>query len=249
VLHVIVIRLGQLLLVLLGISLLCFLAFEFGPGDPAYVAMRALLNVDNPPPGAVARLREEMGLGSPLPVRYLRWLGRAVTGDLGYSFQTRRPVLREVAIVLPALTIAVGFAAITVRILRNSLLAALRQEYIRVARARGLPEPTVLGKHALRNSLIPVVTYLGSQFAYLFGGTMVVETLFRWPGLGRLMVESVLARDSTVVHECVLVNLVVDLTYALIDPRIRPIATNSTAGSRGRARTSSWGRTCTVAAC
>lgn len=131
--------------------------------------------------------------------------------------------------ILPSLTLGLGSAAILARLTRASMLQVIHQDYIRTARSKGLGERTVINKHALRNALIPVVTVLGPLFAALVTGSMVVEQIFAIPGLGRYFVDSVAARDypvimgTTLLYAVVLVlsNLVVDISYTLIDPRIR----------------------------
>jgi ABC-type dipeptide/oligopeptide/nickel transport system permease component len=131
--------------------------------------------------------------------------------------------------VLPALTLGLGHAAVIARLTRASMLQVIHQDYIRTARAKGLPARRVVVKHALRNALVPVVTVLGPLFAALVTGSMVVEQIFAIPGLGRYFVDSVSARDYPVImgttllfaFVLVLSNLVVDLSYALIDPRMR----------------------------
>jgi len=120
-------------------------------------------------------------------------------------------------------------AAITTRLIRSSMLEVLRQNYIRTARAKGLSEKVVICKHALKNALIPVVTVLGLQFGALLEGAVIVEVIFAWPGIGRLLVDSVFARDLPMIQGCVLfiavmyifINLLVDISYAYLDPRIR----------------------------
>ncbi|MBT9159845.1 MAG: nickel ABC transporter permease [Dehalococcoidia bacterium] len=132
-------------------------------------------------------------------------------------------------LILPAITLGTGMAAITTRLMRSSMLEVLMQNYIRTARAKGLTEKLVIGKHALKNAVIPVVTIVGLQFAHLLEGAVIVETIFAWPGIGRLMVGSIFARDFAVVQGCVLFfalifvlsNLIVDISYAYLDPRIR----------------------------
>jgi peptide/nickel transport system permease protein len=119
-------------------------------------------------------------------------------------------------------------AGLIARITRSSMLEVLRQEYITTARPRALAEKVVIYKHALKNALIPVVTIMGLQFGILLGGAVLTETVFAWPGVGRLLVDSILARDYPVVQGAVLVlavsfvliNLLVDLIYAFLDPRI-----------------------------
>lgn len=132
-------------------------------------------------------------------------------------------------IVLPAVTLATTSIAIISRLTRSGMLEVLGQDYIVTARAKGVAEPLVVGKHALKNALIPVVTVVGLQYGFLLGGAVVTETVFAWPGVGRLAITSILQRDYPVVQGCVLlvavlfvlINLVVDLLYAWIDPRIR----------------------------
>jgi glutathione transport system permease protein len=146
----------------------------------------------------------------------LRWL--PALGD-----QTWR------GIVLPALTLALPAAAIVARLTRSSMLEVLREDYLRSARAKGLPERAVIFRHALRNALISVITFVGLQFGLLLGGSVVVESLFSRQGLGQLVVAAVFARDIPIVQGwCLLVaatyslvNLAVDLSYALVNPRIR----------------------------
>jgi peptide/nickel transport system permease protein len=122
-----------------------------------------------------------------------------------------------------------GFSATTMRMTRSQMLEVLRQDYVRTAWAKGLKERTVIMRHALKNALIPVVTIVGGQLGTLLAGTVVVETIFALPGMGRLTVEAILYRDYPVVQTNVMLvaatlvtlNLMVDLTYAWLDPRIR----------------------------
>jgi len=133
------------------------------------------------------------------------------------------------ALFMPALTLAVGMMGLVTRIMRSSMLEVLGQDYMRTAKAKGLTPRLVLLRHGLRNSLIPVVTILGIQFAALLGGTIIVETIFSWPGIGRLAVNAIWRRDYPVIMGTVLVfsatfvlvNLLVDVLYTFIDPRIR----------------------------
>jgi peptide/nickel transport system permease protein len=132
-------------------------------------------------------------------------------------------------LVLPALTLGSGIAAIITRLLRSSMLDVLEAEYIRTARSKGLRERIVVYKHAFRNALIPVVTIVGLQFGYLLNGAVIVEIVFQRPGLGKLLIEAIFARDYPIVQGLVLViavlfvvsNLLVDVAYRYIDPRIR----------------------------
>jgi glutathione transport system permease protein len=132
-------------------------------------------------------------------------------------------------VILPAATLGIPNAAIISRITRSSLVEVLNQDYVRTARAKGLSELVVIGRHAVRNGMIPVVTVAGLQMGYLLGGAVVTETVFAWPGIGRLIVQSISARDFPVVQASVLllaltfvvINLVTDLLYRLLDPRIK----------------------------
>ncbi|MFW5686521.1 MAG: nickel ABC transporter permease [Spirochaetota bacterium] len=132
-------------------------------------------------------------------------------------------------LIMPALTIGTSSAATITRMTRSSMLEVVRQDYIRTARAKGLSERVVIMRHALKNALIPIVTVIGLQFGYLLGGAVLTETIFSWPGVGRLMVDAIRQRDYPVVQGGVLllaltfsvVNLLVDVLYAYIDTRIK----------------------------
>ena len=132
-------------------------------------------------------------------------------------------------LVLPALTMGSALAAILTRMVRTAMLEELGQDYIRTARAKGLSERTVLYRHALRNAMIPIITLVGLQFGALLAGAIVTETIFAWPGLGRLTVSAISNRDYALVQGCilavgltyVLVNLATDTLYAVLNPRIR----------------------------
>jgi ABC-type dipeptide/oligopeptide/nickel transport system permease component len=133
------------------------------------------------------------------------------------------------SILLPALTLASGLAAILTRMTRASLLEVLNEDFVRTARAKGLPERTVILRHALKAALLPVVTVIGLQLGSLLAGTVITETVFGWEGAGRLLVESIEKRDYPVTQACVLVialtyvlvNLLTDLVYSRLDPRVR----------------------------
>ncbi len=298
-------------LTLLAISLVVFLSLNVLPGDPA----RLVVGLEASP-GLYARVRAELGLDRPWPLRYLDWLGGVLRGDLGRSLHYRRPVgelvgnavtvsfplallafllsvlialplgvlaarrrggfldaalmgLAQVGLavpefwlgfvlilafsaglhllpagwfpgwraglpalkylLLPALALAIPRGAYLARMVRGSLLATLGEAYVAAARSKGLPEARVLLVHALRPALIPVVTSGGIVFGRLLAGAIVVENLFYLPGLGRLALASVLARDIPLVEGVVLVaagsiliaNLLTDLSYGLLDPRVR----------------------------
>ncbi|WP_246673163.1 MULTISPECIES: ABC transporter permease [unclassified Mesorhizobium] len=132
---------------------------------------------------------------------------------------------------LPAIALALPQAAILGRVARSALIEVLNEDYIRTARAKGLPYRTVLWRHALRNAMIPVLTILGLQFAFLLAGTIIIENVFYLPGLGRLIFQAITQRDLIVVESIVmllvaaviLINLIVDFSYAIVDPRLRAI--------------------------
>jgi ABC-type dipeptide/oligopeptide/nickel transport system permease component len=132
-------------------------------------------------------------------------------------------------LVMPAVALGMSLLAMFARLTRSLMLEVLSLDYVRTARAKGLPEWVVVGRHALRNVLIPLVTIAGLEFGFLLGGVVVIETVFAWPGLGRLVVQAIFNRDFPVVQAAVLVlacifvvvNLVVDLLYGWLDPQIR----------------------------
>jgi glutathione transport system permease protein len=132
------------------------------------------------------------------------------------------------SLVLPAVTLAAASAAQIARFARSSLLEVVGEDYVRTARAKGVGERRVLFKHALKNALIPVVTVIGLQFGFLLGGSIVVETVFSWPGLGWLLIQSISFRDYPILTAEILlfslqflsINLIVDLLYAALDPRV-----------------------------
>jgi peptide/nickel transport system permease protein len=146
----------------------------------------------------------------------LKWLPAGGTGSWQH-------------VILPSVTLAAFVVAFIARMTRSTMLETLNQDYTTTARSKGLTENVVVIKHALKNALIPIVTVVGLQFGLLLGGAVLTETVFAWPGLGRLIVDSILARDYPVIQGTILifgllyilVNLAVDVLYALIDPRIR----------------------------
>lgn len=297
-------RLLLLIPVLLGVSFVVFTIMYFTPGDPA-----AIILGERAPAAEVQALREQMGLDQSYFVRFFNFLKGALTGDLGRSYTTKRPVTEEILsrfpatlqlsaaamfiaialgipigilsatkqysafdmgfmifaligvsmpnfwqglmmvllfsivlnwlpssgygtmwhLIMPALTIGTSAIALITRMTRSSMLEVVRQDYIRTARAKGLSERVVINRHALKNALIPIVTVVGLQFGYLLGGAVLTETIFSWPGVGRLMVDAIRQKDFPVVQGGVLllavtfsfVNLVVDILYAYIDPRIK----------------------------
>lgn len=302
-------RLAALVPVVLGITLLVWALSALALGDPARASMGQRAD-----PAAVERLRHELELDRPAAVRYVRWVGRLVRGDLGLSLRDRRPVTAVIGerfpatvrlalaatvvsivvgvpvgvvaaarrrtlldhalmaaavlgistpvfwlgmmlslvfavtlgwlpvsgygggdwshLILPALTLGALHVGVVARMTRASLLEVARQEFLQTARAKGLSETTVLMKHAFRNAAIPVVTVIGLGLANLLVGAPLTETVFAWPGLGRLLVVSVDQRDVPVAMGAVLVfalvyvlgSFVVDVVYLAVDPRTRRAA-------------------------
>jgi len=174
---------------------------------------------------ALARLGSLFGLSMPifwtglvLIVVFSLWLNWLPVGGAGSLSH----------LVLPAVTLALPSVAMVSRMTRSAVLDVLGEDYVRTARAKGVGEPWVLGKHALRNAFIPILTLLGLQSGQLMGGAVLTETVFAWPGLGRLMVKAIFARDYVLLQGAVLVfalafvviNLLVDLSYGLLDPRV-----------------------------
>ena len=148
---------------------------------------------------------------------------------LGYATLWEDPLLNLEQLFFPALAIAFHDLAFTARVTRSSMLEVLREDYMRTARAKGLKEMAVVGRHALKNAILPVLTVSGYQFARALGGVIIVETIFVVPGLGRFVIESILHRDFVVLQAVIVLtaavvltlNLVIDLLYGVLDPRIR----------------------------
>jgi peptide/nickel transport system permease protein len=151
------------------------------------------------------------------------FLDQIITGN----FPAFMSALQHIA--LPALAIGLTTAGFIMRMTRSSMLEVMNREYVRAARARGLPERSVLWTHALRNAMLPVITLLGLQFGALLGGAVITELVFSWPGMGRMLLDGILRRDYAVVQGTVIfvaffyvvVNLFVDIFYHLLDPRLR----------------------------
>jgi peptide/nickel transport system permease protein len=155
------------------------------------------------------------------------WWGKAPS--LRYVGFTEAPWAHIKMILLPSLILGIGLSATIMRLTRTTMLEVLRQDYIRTAQAKGVAENAVVFKHALKNAMIPVVTVLGLQVAFLIGGSVIVESVFAIPGIGRLLLSAISNRDYPIVQGVVLVigvfvmltNLLVDVSYAWLDPRIR----------------------------
>ena len=288
---------------LLGVLVVSFLLLYVAPGDPvqAMVGERA----DS---ATMARLRSELKLDQPLPVQFAHYAGKLMRGDLGTSYITRRPILREllqrfpytlrlalaamvlattlgiligvfgawrpgtwwdrimtlgaylgvsfpvywvglvlilifavtlrwlppsgswgiIYLILPAITLGMRSIAVIARMTRAALQEALQSDFIRTARAKGLGEARVVLHHGLRNALLPVITVLGLDFGSYLTGSILTETIFSWPGVGRYVLNAIEKRDLPAVQGAilflsvlfVLVNLLTDLAYAKADPRV-----------------------------
>ncbi len=305
-------RLLELAFVAFGVSVLTFLMIRLIPGDAVQIMLGANADVT---PDRIAALRHQLGLDQPLLLQYLHWLGRALTGDLGTSVWTGRPVVQEIAgrvgvtveltllgmlvaialavpagclmasfrsstgdyavrivsivgitlpsfwlgtmllygasvlapvfpaigyvpfgtdplgnlqrMMLPVIALSLPILASLARVVRAAMLDALKQDYIRTARAKGISERAVIFRHALRNALIPFVTSSGIMAGYLFGGSVVVEQVFALPGLGRLMIGAIAERNYPLIQAAillatlvfVLMNAGVDLLTMALDPR------------------------------
>lgn len=200
---------GLFVAVMIAIPLGVFAARRRGTWADAVASVISLLGVSVP----------HFALGPLLIVLFsiqLSWLPVSGSGTLAH-------------LVLPAVTLGLALAAILMRMTRSSMLNELAQSYVTTARAKGLPERRVVYYHALRNGLIPILTILGLQFGVLLAGAIITETIFSWPGLGRLVVQGIQSRDYPLVQGCILVismtyvmvNLLTDLVYGWVDPRIR----------------------------
>ena len=154
----------------------------------------------------------------------LRWLPAG-----GFVRISQNPVDHIERMILPVITLSTALMAVTMRLTRSSMLEVLNEDYVRTARSKGLGQRRIVFVHALKNALIPVVTTVGLQIGRILGGTIVIEIIFSFPGMGKLLLDAIFGRDFPIVQGSVLlitfafmgINLVVDLTYALIDPRIR----------------------------
>lgn len=300
--------------VLLGVSLVTFIIVRFIPGDPVQV----LLGADRrSTPEQIENIRRSYGLDQSYPVQYLKWLGHVLTGDLGQSLRTGRPLTQELGLrlpvtmqltafaaiigmipalifgvmaavkrnsrldylttvtalagisvpnfflatllvllfsfqlkwlpnvgykpfteaplenlqlmILPALSLGLPFMAVVMRFTRSAVLEVMNQDYIRVARAKGMTQGKVIMRHVMPNAGIPILTIAGIQVAALLGGTVIVEQIFALPGIGRYIYEAIANRDYPVVQSVTLVmaaifvtvSLIVDILYAVLDPRLR----------------------------
>ncbi len=301
-----------MVLTLFGISVIIFALLRIVPGNVVDILFDAAGFVD---PADKARIEKDLGLDKSIPLQYAAWIGGLARGDLGYSYVSEKPALKEIlpripitaklaglalvfsivmgvplgvisavrqntgldyvlrllslsGLSMPAFWLgllilmafvsvtgtmpiysaapksfmdsllmysvpaaAVGFrsSALIMRLTRSSMLEVLRQDYIRTARSKGATEQSINYRHALRNALLPVVTVIGIEAAFLIGGLIVTETVFNIPGIARFLVEAIRWRDYPIVQNLVmfvavivvLVNFLVDMLYAALDPRIR----------------------------
>lgn len=308
-------RVLQMIPMTFGITVVLFAVIQAAPGGPEGALLESGRFID---PEVIEAYRRRLGVDRPVPVQYVRWLGSALSGDLGVSFSTTRPVAEMILERLPATlelmgvsfllaaALAIGLGILSAvrqysvfdhvgtglsflgiampvfwfalilqlvfsvrlgwlpvagtgtvgassfgdhlkhlilpatvlsfrnvagwsRYLRSSLLGVLGQDYVRTARAKGLPERTVVGVHAVRNALIPVLSVMALDLAGLFSGAVITETIFAWPGIGRLFVQAMFARDYPLLMGILLLgsvmvlafNLLADVLYGVLDPRIR----------------------------
>lgn len=297
-------RILALIPVLLGVTLFVFVILAVAPGDPA----RTVLGFEATQE-AIDELREEMGLNDPILVRYFRYLGDLLHGDMGNSYKTGFSVTSQIAqrlpntlrlmaasiilsvviaiplgilaalkqnsifdalsmtvsllgislpsfwvglilillfsvklgilpssgsdgiltMVLPVLTLSLNGLSSIARTTRSSMLEIINADYIRTAKSKGLSKREVIVKHAIQNTFIPILTVVGIQMCFMISGTILVESVFAWPGMGRLLVSAIGDRDIPIIMGCVIVfavcfsiiNLLTDLMYAVVDPRVK----------------------------
>lgn len=300
------------ILVVIASTALVFFMLHSLPGESAEVMAKYIFlgNVELTPSNeAIELIKDKYDLETPLFSQYISWIGNAIHGDLGTSYQTNDPVIEEILIrlpatiilafisillslligipagifaaikqntftdyfcstlsvlgisipsfwlaillifvfsytlnltptmgygnieslILPAIALGTPASAVITRLMRSSMLEVLRQDYIRTAVGKGLSYKMVILRHALKNTFIPVITIIGLEFGHLLGGTVIIETIFAWPGIGRLLVTSISARDVPVIQGCIVfisltyltINFLTDLSYLYLDPRIR----------------------------
>ncbi len=285
-------------------SFIIYAAMNMTGGDPALA-----LAPDNASEAQIELIREELGLNDPFMIRYLKYMGGMLKGDLGTSYITKKDVFKtymqrlpatlELAgasvliaviiaiplgiytaiyqntwkdnagmvfalfgvsmpnfwlglmlvlffslrlkllpssgrngfksLILPALTVGMGLAALITRTTRSSMLDVLSQDYMRTARAKGANNKRVIFKHGLKNALIPIITVVGMQLSNVLTGSVLAETVFAWPGVGRLIFDSISKRDTPMVTGAIilsgilmsLINVIIDVVYAFFDPRIK----------------------------
>jgi peptide/nickel transport system permease protein len=308
-------RVLQIIPLVFGISIVLFGVIQAAPGGPEGALLESGRFID---PEVIEAYRQRLGVDQPVHIQYVRWVGAALSGDLGISFSTTRPVAEMIMerlpatielmasafllaalvalglglfsavrqyslfdhmgtglsflgiampvfwfalilqlifsvklgwlpvsgtetvgdtslgdhlrhLILPAVVLSFRYIAGWSRYLRSSLLGVLRTDYIRTARAKGLPERYVVGVHALRNALIPLISIMALNLAAIFSGAVITETVFAWPGIGRMFIQAMFARDYPLLMGILMMgsimvvffNLVADILYGILDPRIR----------------------------
>src|SRR2546427_143874 len=215
-------RLAAGLAVVAGVATLTFFLLRLAPGDPVERLLGPAATAEQ-----LAAQRQTLGLDRPLPAQYAAWLARVARGEWGRSIASGRPVHAVLAEAWPATAALVGSGG-TARFVRGAMLDGRAAPFVTTALAKGLAAPRVWLHHVLRNALVPVVTLLGLSLPALFSGAVFVEAVFAWPGVGRILVEAVQARDYPVVMAATTVsaflvvvgNLLADLLLAWVDPRI-----------------------------
>jgi peptide/nickel transport system permease protein len=295
--------------VVIGVTLLTFFMLFVLPGDPAEMLAISKYGAQDATQEAIEAIKTREGLDRPIPVQYAVWLGGVLTGDLGKSRLSGKPVWEEIVsrlpatltlagtslllslgigmslgiiaavrrntlwdylstggsligvaipnfwlglmlillfgiyfrllptfgygtwrhLILPAFTVGISMAGITARLTRSTVIEVLSQDYIKTARAKGLSSSLIIYRHVIKNAFIPIITIAGIQFGYLLEGTVIVEMVFAWPGIGRLLIDAVHNRDFPLIQGCVLyiafifccVNLLLDVSYSYLDPRVR----------------------------
>jgi peptide/nickel transport system permease protein len=295
--------------VVIGVTLLTFFMLFVLPGDPAEMLAISKYGAQDATQEAIEAIKTREGLDRPIAVQYAVWLGGVLTGDLGKSRLSGKPVWEEIVsrlpatltlagtslllslgigmslgiiaavrrntlwdylstggsligvaipnfwlglmlillfgiyfrllptfgygtwrhLILPAFTVGISMAGITARLTRSTVIEVLSQDYIKTARAKGLSSSLIIYRHVIKNAFIPIITIAGIQFGYLLEGTVIVEMVFAWPGIGRLLIDAVHNRDFPLIQGCVLyiafifccVNLLLDVSYSYLDPRVR----------------------------
>jgi peptide/nickel transport system permease protein len=307
-------RILQMIPLMIGISLIIFLIIQAAPGGPEGTLLQSGMMID---PSVIEAYRHRLGVDQPVYVQYFKWISAALTGDLGISFSTTRPVFTMIAerlpatlelmsvsfilaaliaipmgiysalkpystfdifattasflgiampvfwfglilqlifsvklgwlpvagtetvgatsfwdhfkhLILPSIVLCLHSVAGWSRYMRSSMMGVVRSDYIRTARSKGLREKIVVFRHAVKNALIPVITIMALDLAGLFSGAVITETIFAWPGIGRLFIQSMYARDYPVLMGVLMMgsfmvvffNLIADLVYGWLDPRI-----------------------------
>ncbi len=307
-------RILQMIPLMVGISLIIFLIIQAAPGGPEQMMLQSGLTID---PSVIEAYRHRLGVDQPIYIQYFKWISAFITGDLGISYTSTRPVLTMIMerlpatlelmtvsfilaamiaipmgiysalrqysffdmvattssflgiampvfwfglilqlvfsvrlgwlpvsgtetvgntsfgdhvlhLILPSIVLSLHYIAGWSRYMRSSMLGVIGSDYIRTARSKGLKENIVIFRHAVKNALIPVITIMALHMAALFSGAVITETIFSWPGIGRLFIQAMYARDYPVLmgilmmgsFMVVIFNLIADLIYGWLDPRI-----------------------------